>query len=147
MNLYKGIRIVIFYIMIIYHILYIFNIKTYSVEEGKFLYRVEVKHSILEQLHYETYIKYIEKHYQSLNIEIEDILLFQFVKPKGFNNQQLSLRYGVIIEDTMNYGILYINIESVFAFLYSKSGRIISITLLIGLIIVIHVVKIKIKKR
>jgi hypothetical protein len=147
MNLYKGIHIVIFYIMIIYHILCIFNIKTYSVEEGKFLYRIDVKHSILEQLHYETYIEYIEKHYQSLNIEIEDILLFQFVKPKGFNNQQLSLRYGVIIEDTMNYGILYINIESIFAFLYSRTGSIIFSTMIFGLMTGVHLVKIKIKKR
>jgi hypothetical protein len=147
MNLYKGIRIVIFYIMIIYHILYIFNIKTYSVEEGKFLYRIDVKHSILEQLHYESYIEYIEKHYQSLDIEIKDILLFQFVKPKGFNNQQLSLRYGVIIEDTINYGTLYINIESIFAFLYSKTGSIIFSTMIFGLMTGVHLVKIKIKKR
>jgi hypothetical protein len=132
---------------IISQVFNIYNIETHAEDSSKYTYRIDVKHSILEQLHYETYIEYIEKHYQSLNIEIEDILLFQFVKPKGFNNQQLSLRYVVIIEDTMNYGILYINIESVFAFLYSKSGRIISITLLIGLIIVIHVVKIKIKKR
>jgi hypothetical protein len=147
MNLYKGIRIVIFYIIIIYHILYIFNIKTYSVEEGKFLYRVEVKHSILEQLHYESYIEYIENHYQSLDIEIEDILLFQFVKPKGFNNQKLSLRYGVIIEDTINYGTLYINIESIFAFLYSRTGSITSSTIIFGLMTGVHLVKIKIKKR
>jgi hypothetical protein len=147
MNLYKGIRIVIFYIIIIYHILYIFNIKTYSVEEGKFLYRIDVKHSILEQLHYESYIEYIEKHYQSLDIEIEDILLFQFVKPKGFNNQQLSLRYGVIIEETINYGTLHINIESIFAFLYSRTGSITSSTIIFGLMTGVHLVKIKIKKR
>ena len=147
MNLYKGIRIGIFFFIIIYHILYIFNIKTFSLEEGKFLYRIEVKHSILEQLHYESYIEYIENHYQSLDIEIKDILLLQFVKPKGFNNQQLSLRYGVIIEETINYGTLYINIESIFAFLYSKSGGILSISVCMGLIILIQGVKIKIKKR
>jgi hypothetical protein len=106
-----------------------------------------VKHSILEQLHYESYIEYIEKHYQSLDIEIEDILLFQLVKPKGLNNQQLSLRYGVIIEDTINYGTLYINIESIFSFLYSKTGSIIFSTMIFGLMTGVHLVKIKIKKR
>jgi hypothetical protein len=132
---------------IISQVFNIYNIKTHAEDSSKYTYRIDVKHSILEQLHYESYIEYIENHYQSLDIEIKDILLFQFVKPKGFNNQQLSLRYGVIIEETINYGTLYINIESIFAFLYSKSGGILSISVCMGLIILIHGVKIKIKKR
>jgi hypothetical protein len=132
---------------IISQVFNIYNIKTNAEDSSKYKYRIDVKHSILEQLHYESYIEYIEKHYQSLNIEIEDILLFQFVKPKGFNNQQLSLRYGVIIEDTINYGTLYINIESIFAFLYSRTGSITSSTIIFGLMTGVHLVKIKIKKR
>jgi hypothetical protein len=147
MTLHKVIFRVFVYIWIILNVMSVVHIKTFTVELETFSYHIKVKHSIFDQLEYETYIYYIENHYKNLNIEIEDVILFQFVKPKGFNNQQLSLKYGAVLEDRMIYGTLYIEVESIFSFAYSKSGSIISSIVFVVFLIGLNLVKIIIKKR
>lgn len=108
---------------------------------------VKVSHSILDEIHFDTYILYIHNFYEVQSIYVEEVMLFQFVKPKGLNSQQFSIDYAVVYENNIHHGTLFIEVRSIFSFAYTNHGKVILAIISTGLLFSIEVIKRKIKKR
>jgi hypothetical protein len=108
---------------------------------------IRITHSIIDEIDFDTYILYIDNFYEVKSIYVVEVMLFQFIKPKGLNNQQLSIDYAVIYDENIHYGTLLIEVKSIFSFVYTNNGKMILAMSTIGLFSLIEVMKRKIKKR
>lgn len=123
------------------------QLTSYGVSDQLKKDEVKVSHSILDEIHLNTYILHINNFYEAQFIYIEEVMLFQFIKPKGLNNQQLIIDYAVVYEDKMHHGTLFIEVRSIFSFAYTNHGKVILVIISVGLLLSIEVMKRKIKKR
>jgi hypothetical protein len=141
--------ICVYFIFAILSFLIISSLKldVFGSEDPSMSHEIYVTHSILDEIFFETYINYIKSYYGIKSIDIKEVMLFQFIKPKGLNNQQLSIDYAVLYDENIHYGTLLIEVKSIFSFVYTNNGKMISAMSTIVLFSLIEVIKRKIKKR
>jgi hypothetical protein len=123
------------------------KLDVFGSEDLSMSHEIYVTHSIFDEIFFETYINYIQFYYDMKSIEAKEVMLFQYIKPKGINNQQLSIDYAVLYDDNIHYGTLFIEVKSIFSFAYTNNGKIIIAVFSVVLYSLIEVIKRKIKKR
>ena len=147
MNQNKNHCFIICCVMILMGVLNVTQLKSYWVNIQNKVDEIYVIHSIFDDITFNSYVFLIVTFYSSQLKYVEEVILFEFEKPKGFNNQQLTIKYAVLLEGDMLYGILYVEITSVFSFVYIKHGKMIIAMAFIVILFVVHTIKMKIKKR
>jgi hypothetical protein len=123
------------------------QVRSYGILDENNKDYIRITHSIIDEIDFDTYILYISNFYEVKSIYVIEVMLFQFIKPKGLNNQQLSIDYAVIYDENIHYGTLLIEVKSIFSFVYTNNGKMILAMSTIGLFSLIEVIKRKIKKR
>ena len=128
-------------------VLFLMQVRSYGILDENNKDYIRITHSIIDEIDFDTYISYISNFYEVKSIYVIEVMLFQFIKPKGLNNQQLSIDYAVIYDENIHYGTLLIEVKSIFSFAYTNNGKMILAMSTIGLFSLIEVIKRKIKKR
>lgn len=147
MNRNKSYLFFIVHSILFMCVLFLMQVRSYGILDENNKDYIRITHSIIDEIDFDTYILYISNFYEVKSIYVIEVMLFQFIKPKGLNNQQLSIDYAVIYDENIHYGTLLIEVKSIFSFVYTNNGKMILAMSTIGLFSLIEVIKRKIKKR
>ena len=147
MNRNKSYLFFIVHSILFMCVLFLMQVRSYGILDENNKDYIRITHSIIDEIDFDTYILYISNFYEVKSIYVIEVMLFQFIKPKGLNNQQLSIDYAVIYDENIHYGTLLIEVKSIFSFVYTNNGKMILAMSAIGLFSLIEVIKRKIKKR
>ena len=147
MNRNKSYLFFIVHSILFMCVLFLMQVRSYGILDENNKDYIRITHSIIDEIDFDTYILYISNFYEVKSIYVIEVMLFQFIKPKGLNNQQLSIDYAVIYDENIHYGTLLIEVKSIFSFVYTNNGKMILAMSTIVLFSLIEVIKRKIKKR
>jgi hypothetical protein len=147
MNRNKSYLFFVVYSILFMCVLFLIQVRSYGMNDERNKDYIRITHSIIDEIDFDTYILYISNFYEVNKIYIVEVMLFQFIKPKGLNNQQLSIDYAVVYDDNIHYGTLFIEVKSIFSFAYTNHGKMILAMSTIVLFSMVEVIKRKIKKR